>query len=365
MQATCGLYEKPGPVTNQATIQVGSFQFAPQRQTAVKTPFLLKTSSPGFAPRAAFAGAGERPNSSLLLYTVPKGDEPHCCTTCALDVYVVTEYHTIASFENRDTIGLYGTALYGLPTQRINHGAAALNLQAQPTAPPAFVMNAAPQAASLNVRLTAAAFNTRTDADGATWFSVANAEEYTTLGNGPVVPLLVRRIVLPAGSAAVQVTLVSSRTAAYPGAVKLPLQRAGDKTFGVETIPYTGATRYPDPLFWTTVYTDSGATELVISAVPLQYDPGAHTVTLLHQLDFSVQYTAPGGGAALSGLVVDGDNIVQRGQATAAIQATATLTAGGTYTLRWQVEDAAGHPLGGGASAVTLTAGGNALSWSE
>lgn len=280
-----------------------------------------------------------------------------------LAIRAYTNYHAIASFEDRDIIGLYGTALYGLPTQEINHGAAALNLQTQPTALPALAINAAPHAASLNVRLTADAFDTHTDADGATWFSVANAEEYTALDDGPVVPLLVRRIVLPAGSADVQVTLVASRTAAYPGAVTLPLQRAGDKTFGVETIPYTGTTRYPDPQFWTTVYTDSGATELVLSAIPLQYDPVAHTVTLIQQLDFAVQYTALGGGAALSGLVVDGDNAVQRGQATAAIRATATTAAGGTYTLRWQVEDAAGHPLGSGAGEVTLNAGSNTLSW--
>ncbi len=274
-----------------------------------------------------------------------------------------TTYHALASFEARDIIGLYGTALYGLPTQEINHGGVRASVQARPLWLPAAAALALPHAASLDVSLAAEAFTTFVDADGATWFSVANAEEYTALANGPVTPLLVRRVILPEGSGDVQVTLVASVTAAYPGAVMLPLQRAGDKTFGVETVPYTGTTRYPDPLFWTTIFTDSGATELVISAIPLQYDPVAHTVTLLHRLDFAVQYTAPGGGAALSGLVVDGDNVVQRNQVTAAIQATATLASGGTYTLRWQVEDAAGHPLGSGASAATLTAGGNALSW--
>ena len=90
--ATCDLYrtEDPaGPLVNLASVQIGDYQFQPQVNNDVAVPFRLKASTPHFLPQADFS-----PGHTVLLYTVPKGDEPDCCTACALDVYVVVDGDT-------------------------------------------------------------------------------------------------------------------------------------------------------------------------------------------------------------------------------------------------------------------------------
>jgi len=91
-EATCDLYttqDTDGPVRNTAHVQIGDFNFNSQATTEVNAPFRLKTSTPKFIPQGGFA-----PGHTVLLYTVPKGDEPDCCTTCDLDVYVVVDGDT-------------------------------------------------------------------------------------------------------------------------------------------------------------------------------------------------------------------------------------------------------------------------------
>ncbi len=269
-------------------------------------------------------------------------------------------YHPSTGFYARDVESVYGTSLYGLPTQEISRTATALAVRVLDQ-PPLQRRND-DIAVELTVHLSAETLSGETDADGATWFSLPEAEEYTAIGNGPVVPLLVRRVVLPADSSNVQVSLVTSTTTAYGSQVTLPLQQFGDQTHGVETIPYTGTTPYPDTLFWTNVFTGDGGVEVVISAVPLHYDPLTRQVTLIPHMTFAVHYTEAASQATLTGLVVDDDNDVLQGQPTAAIETTATTAAAGDYLLRWWIEDAAGHPQGSGEFDVTLTAT-DALSW--
>ncbi len=91
-RTTCDLYttEDPhGSVRNTARVQIGDYIFNPVDETEVFVPFRLKASTPNFLPNSDFS-----PGQTVLLYTVPKGDEPDCCTSCALDVYVVVDGNT-------------------------------------------------------------------------------------------------------------------------------------------------------------------------------------------------------------------------------------------------------------------------------
>lgn len=84
-EGTCQMYDdKSQVINNGAAVVIDGFGFAPTAQTMEKTPFRLKSSTPTFLPQANFS-----PGHTVLLYTVPKGDEPDCCTKCPLDVYVV------------------------------------------------------------------------------------------------------------------------------------------------------------------------------------------------------------------------------------------------------------------------------------
>ncbi|MGC9399938.1 MAG: hypothetical protein ACP5HM_12485 [Anaerolineae bacterium] len=90
---TCDLYTTQdttgGPVRNAAPTTIDGFTFAPSASTVVKVPFRLKASTPNFLPQADFS-----PGHTILLYTVPKGDEADCCTSCTLDVYLVVDGDT-------------------------------------------------------------------------------------------------------------------------------------------------------------------------------------------------------------------------------------------------------------------------------
>jgi uncharacterized repeat protein (TIGR01451 family) len=92
VKTTCDIYttqDQSGPIRNTSTAQVDGFLFNPAATTEVKAPFRLKASTPKFMPQADFDRG-----HAVLLYTVPKGDEPNCCTSCALDVYVVVDGDT-------------------------------------------------------------------------------------------------------------------------------------------------------------------------------------------------------------------------------------------------------------------------------
>jgi len=92
VKTTCDMYsteEESGPVRNTSAVQIDGFDFGPSAATEVKIPFRLKASTPKFVPQANFDRG-----HAVLLYTVPKGDEPSCCTDCDLDVYVVVDGDT-------------------------------------------------------------------------------------------------------------------------------------------------------------------------------------------------------------------------------------------------------------------------------
>jgi len=278
-----------------------------------------------------------------------------------------TTYHAAKDFEARDVIGIYGTELYGLPTQPIRRKPGAVTVQQLATA------SAAPTAPQASGTLTAS-FDVPvfriTPQGAATRFEVPHDGEMTGVGNGPLVPVLARSFYLPAGTTGLTVTLVASDTTLYPTAVQLPLQQAGDRTWGVETVPFTGTALYPAELFWTAVYSDARGVQLTLSAIPLRYDPLTGQVTLYPHLEFQVDYDLPDNGTlaptaapAITVLDINGGAPVDVDQASLPLSLTVTAAEDGPLTLRWTIEDAAGQPVRGDIDVVTLTAGVNVLAW--
>jgi len=278
-----------------------------------------------------------------------------------------TTYHAAKDFEARDVIGIYGTELYGLPTQPIQRKPGAVTVQHLATA------SAAPTAPHATSTLTAS-FDTPvfriTPQGAATRFEVPHDGEMTAVGNGPLVPLLARSFYFPAGTTGLTVTLVASDTALHPVAVQLPLQQAGDRTWGVETVPFTGTALYPAEFFWTTVYSDARGVQLALSAIPLRYDPLTGQVTLYPHLEFQVDYDLPDDGTlaptappTIAALSINGGAPVALDEASVPMSLTVAVAEAGPLTLRWTIEDAGGQPVRGDLDVVTLTAGVNILAW--
>jgi len=260
----------------------------------------------------------------------------------------------------RDISALYGTILYGLPTQRITRKPSGVMVQAVGSRPDIAAIHATQR---VSVSLSAPHFAITTDDAGYTWFEVPHGGELTAVGAGPVVPVLVHNFYLPAGASGLNVTLVASDTTVYPGSVQLPLQQAGNRTFGVETLPFTGTAPYPEQSFWTSTFTDSAGVYVVISAIPLRYAPTTGQVTLIHQMDFAVDYDVAASHVQIDALTVNNGAPVLIDQDTLPITLTLSTTTADPLTLYWVIENQGGAPLRSDSDVFTPTAGTNYVIW--
>jgi len=313
----------------------------------------------------------DRVHYQFLHYLLNDADTTGEAHMEALKSYYV--HHKKADFIDRDVIGIYGTELYGLPTQPIQRapgGAAVQQIHRSSAAPSVAALQASE---TLTVSLDAPHFRVSPDEAGDTLFEVPHGGEMTALGNGPYVPLLVRSFYFPAGTTGLTVTLIATDTALYTGTVQLSPQMAGDRSFGVKVVPYTDTAPYPDVPFWTTVYTDAEGVKLTISAVPLRYDPVAGQVTLYHGMDFRVDYDLPEDQvqrAAISATPPQIEDVRVNGGIPVSIQRadfpmTMTVTSAQTQTLslRWLIEDAGGAPIRSGRSTIAPFTGIQMLAW--
>jgi hypothetical protein len=260
----------------------------------------------------------------------------------------------------RDISALYGTILYGLPTQRITRKPSGVMVQAVGSMHDIAAIQATQR---VSVNLSVPHFAITTDDADYTWFEVPHGGELTAVGAGPVVPLFVHNFYLPAGASGLSVTLVASDTTIYPESVQLPLQQAGNRTFGVETIPFTGTATYPEQFFWTTTFTDSAGVYVSISAIPLRYAPTTGQVTLIHRMDFAVDYDVAASHVQIDALTLNDGALVQIDQDTLPITLTLSTTTADPLTLYWVIEDQGGAPLRSGSDVFTPTAGTNDVVW--
>ena len=289
-------------------------------------------------------------------------------------------YYNVGSFRERDIIGLYGTELYGLPTQRIVRALTAVQVAA--IADAALTEPQRLEAATTQVvtaSLQTPNFRVTTDGAGYTLFEVPHGGRLTAQGDGPYVPLLVRSFYFPAGTTGLTVTLAATETTPHAGVVQLAPQWAGDRTFGASPIPFSGTAPYPDKLFWTTIHSDTTGVRLAISAVPLRYDPVTGQVTLYDRMDFQVHYDAPAtttlathtqgavqaASVQIGNLTVNNGAPVSIGQSSLPMSMTVTTGQAQPLTLRWGVEDGSGLAIRSGVAVFTATAGTSSVAWAS
>jgi uncharacterized repeat protein (TIGR01451 family) len=259
----------------------------------------------------------------------------------------------------KDIEGLYATELYGLPTQPVHaYVPEPVRVSGIEAADAGSDGIAAAGALDLEFRAT----NLRAAAQGQYTLLEVPGGALAAVGDGPVIPLLAHTLDFPPGTA-VTVSLVTSETAAFPAAVRLPLQQAGSQTFGVTTVPFTGAVPYPADPFWTTSYSDTSRVRLTVSVVPLRWNPVTGAVTQFRRMAFRISYSSPETGAAITGLAVNGGQPAQVGQAAIPVTMTFTAAAGTPLQLRWWVEGMDGKTRIGSAATITPTAGASTASW--
>lgn len=271
-----------------------------------------------------------------------------------------TFYTDTVRYKEGDKVTQYGTVLYGLPTQPLlNPVTGATVRHATSSLRPNI---SAASAGAITVTFNTPGFNITPQEDGSTWFEVSGGTT-TSQGDGPVVPLLIQSVSLPHNAANVVVTLVSTTGQVYTQPVQLPLQRAGNRTSGVEEIPYSGNTPYPEYQFWTTLFTDTGQTAVYISAIPLIYNPQTDQATLLNQMQFRVTYTLPGANVVFGEVMVNNNNPVAAAQTVLPVVANVQSMVAQSLALHWLLEDDSATPHGSGSINIAVTAGGNEVRW--
>jgi len=258
-----------------------------------------------------------------------------------------------------DDAALYATELYGLPTQPV-HAYVPEPVQVSGIEATSAGSDAAAAAGALDLEFRSA--NLRATAQGQYTLLEVPGGALAAVGDGPIIPLLAHTLDFPVGTV-VTVSLVTSETAAFPAALRLPLQQAGSQTFGVTTVPFTGAAPYPAAPFWTTLYSDTARVRLTVSVVPLRWNPVTGAVVHFRRMAFRVSYSSPETGAAITGLTVNGGQPAQTGQAAIPVTLTFTAAAGAPLQLRWWVEGLDGKTRIGSAATITPTAGANAANW--
>lgn len=268
--------------------------------------------------------------------------------------------HPANTFEDRDIIGLYGTELYGLPTQPIRRQPAPVAVMALHQLAPTSI----DAASAITINFAAPNFRVTFDYQNRALFEVPNGGQLTALDNGPVVPVLARSIYLPAGSTNVQVTWIASTTTPYGGGFTLQPQTAGDRTFGVSEVPYTLTAPYPATPYWINTYADAHGVRVVISVVPLRWDPVSGQVTLINSADFQIDFDAPpAAGTSINAISINDGNLVAINQLARSISATITADTAQPLALRWHIANVSDAPLVGEYSVFTPTLGGNVLTW--
>ncbi|MBI5566177.1 MAG: right-handed parallel beta-helix repeat-containing protein, partial [Chloroflexi bacterium] len=268
--------------------------------------------------------------------------------------------HPANTFVDRDVIGIYGTELYGLPTQPVRRQPAPVAVRAN-VGQDTILSYAATNAITIN--FAAPNFRVTVDDQSRALFEVPNEGTLTALNAGPIVPVLARSIYLPAGSSNVQVTWIASTTTSYGGAITLQPQTAGDRSFGVSEVPYTLTAPYPATPYWINTYADARGVRVVISFVPLRYDPSGGQVTLINTADFQIDFDAPTTGTAINTLVINDGQPVAIDQLARSISATITTDPAQPLALRWHIANASDASLVGEWSTFTPADGGNVLTW--
>jgi hypothetical protein len=256
-------------------------------------------------------------------------------------------------------VGAYGNVLYGLPTQPIE--------RVQPLSPRILrqqrLESYQPLPASfepLTLTIDIPYFEISSLEDGGTLFSVPFGGMHLAPSHGPVLPLVVRSLVIPDNIAVTDVRLTGFVTSTYSQPVTLTtsyLQTSnGELIDGSYDLPVT----YPEEnLHQHLVIPKSNGTALILSVVPLKYNTQTSEVTLYHTLQFEVDHVMgfPSGGPWLESVVINNSQPLRINQAEQMVHVEINSYDSSDIYLIWVVRDSGGYVIDSGRIALTVANG--------
>lgn len=257
---------------------------------------------------------------------------------------------------HRTTVA-YGTVLYGLPTQAIEHVQGTTTVQHT--------------AASLSISTGAEVQVTRTstisidipnftvdfDAQGAALVQAGNGGTTFAEPYGPIMPQILQRFVLP--DAATNITIVENqvnRVSQLYGVVNLqtstPVNTQNPPVSG--SFPITST--YPAQSFWYSSATYQDGILVTLSVIPAQYQPN-HELTLFTHMEFVVTYALPVPSVSINNVVINAGQPVKIGQTSLPMSVTVTTAQARSLNLEFEVVDPAGVAIDSGSVLIPVLAG--------
>ncbi len=274
-----------------------------------------------------------------------------------------------AAWVTLDTYTRYGTAFYGLPTQRLAGrcpppAGGAARVASVTGATQTVALQATTTAHTVDVVIDTPHFQVVTDADGALRFELQNTGGRGGAAHYPVLPQVVRAYMLPAGAAVTAVTLTGQVSHTVPGTATLATVTPVNRTYGPLPGRETLTQTYPAQIFWHGASDFGNSVLLLVGVNPLQYDPATQQVTLYTHVTLRVAYEAPASATTITAIAVNGGAPVDVGAATLPLQATLDhVAAPQAMLLDWQISGVDGRPLRSGRQEVYLTSGSNTVDW--
>jgi hypothetical protein len=257
----------------------------------------------------------------------------------------------------------YTKALYGLPTQPLQHtagGQASAAIASLPPSAPQASQDSAAIQREFTLSVDVPQFAYEYSPAGAV-VRPANGGSVLVEEGQPMMPLVTARVLLPTGTTAVTVTeIVAERTTEDAGRVELRIAempvRCGDEPLSVVRGAAPGA--YPDSSFRANVVPGENGWVLYLSAIPASYAAN-HQLTLFHHTAFRIRYdaAAPAVAVSLTGVTVNDGRPVSIGQANVPLRVGLTTGQPVSLTIAYAVADPAGFTLADGQAAVALPTG--------
>jgi hypothetical protein len=341
--------------------------------------------------------------SSFLANLVLYGN-PGVTTIGDVQVLAYREYWERAASPYGDdisTYGAYGIALYGLPTQPLagqnlpkrtpkppyepqfqgQEGFSPISMMSMGLAGPegsdsgdaanlgsvdslgeegVFFTQQSTGTEGLSVVVDIPNFKVSSQPDGRTLIEIPNGAAFLVNAHAPMVPLVTKSFILPAGAQVSDVHFVATDTMVIQDvdlAEFTPVNRELGPVEGTYEVPNP----YPQEMCWWQTTEDRGGTRLDISIVPVRYDPVAREATLFHHMEIDVSFTGPRSGTDIESVTVNNGQPLQTGMEEVPVEVRVLSSVEEEVTLAWSVRDAGGLVLESGMESIELVAGSNII----
>ncbi|MGI6332487.1 MAG: S-layer homology domain-containing protein [Zhaonellaceae bacterium] len=179
----------------------------------------------------------------------------------------------------------YGTCYYGLPTQPIDHIGSGFRTTAANSKLATFTAEASSVPSKIVLEPE---FKVSELADGKTLFEAQAEGSFNLQAFAPVMPLITRKIKLPADTIIREIDLAAFSASEYQEEVILPTAIPVHKSRGALEGSYELPGTYPETIYWWDTYDDGTGLELVLSVIPMQYNKDSKKVTLYDRLEFEI-----------------------------------------------------------------------------